>query len=80
MCIAKCISGEIVDIVVSNVPKKYAILSGYKIVMNQRSFVRDHKPLPLGLRPRVSGFINRIQTLHLVYNYYLYVGMSRMSN
>ena len=30
-----------------------------------------HKPLALGLRPRVSGFINRIQTSHLVYNYYL---------
>ena len=39
MCIEKCISGEIVDIVVSNVPKKYAILAGY---MNQRSVVRDH--------------------------------------
>ena len=37
MCIEKCISGEIVDIVVSNVPKKFAILAGYKIVMNQRS-------------------------------------------
>ena len=37
MCIEKCISGKIVDIVVSNVPRKYAILAGYKIVMNQRS-------------------------------------------
>ena len=35
MCIEKCISREIVDIVVSNVPEKYAILAGYKIVMNQ---------------------------------------------
>ena len=31
-----------------------------------------HKPLPLGLRPRVSGFINHIQTSHMVYNYYIY--------
>ena len=30
-----------------------------------------HKPLPLWLRPRVSGFINLIQTSHLVYNYYI---------
>ena len=35
--IEKCISGENVDIVVSNVPRKYAILAGYKIVMSQRS-------------------------------------------
>ena len=27
MCIEKCISGEIIDIVVSNVPRKYAILA-----------------------------------------------------
>ena len=70
MCIEKCISGEIVDIVVSNVPKKYAIFAGYKIETNAR-FVRNHKPLSLGLRPRDSGFINRLQTSHLVYNYYL---------
>ena len=31
-----------------------------------------HKPLPLGLHPRVSGFINPIQTSHMVYNYYIY--------
>ena len=66
MCIEKCISGEIIDIVVSKVLKKYAILAGYKIDMNAR-FVCHHNPLPLGLLPRVSGFINRIQTLHLVY-------------
>ena len=30
-----------------------------------------HKPLALGLRPRVSGFITLIQTSHLVYNYYI---------
>ena len=35
--IEKCISGENVDIVVSNVPRKYAIVAGYKIVMNQLS-------------------------------------------
>ena len=36
--IEKCIS---VDIVISNVPRKYAILTGYKIVMNQRSVCTD---------------------------------------
>ena len=35
--IEKCISGENVDIVVTNVSRMYAILAGYKIVMNQRS-------------------------------------------
>ena len=37
MYIEKCNSGEIVDIVLSNVARKYAILAGYKIVMNQCS-------------------------------------------
>ena len=65
MCIEICISGEIIDIVVSNVPKKHAILAGFKIVMNQHSVYAIHKPLPLGLRPP-RDFINRIQTSHLV--------------
>ena len=38
-----------------------------------------HKPLPLGLRPRVSGLINPIQTLHMVYNYYLYHRKTRLN-
>ena len=33
----KCISGENIDIVLSDVPRKYGILAGYKIVMNQCS-------------------------------------------
>ena len=35
-----------------------------------------YKPLPLGLRPRVSGFINHIQTSHMVSNYYIYMCLS----
>ena len=39
--IEKCISGENADIVVSNEPRKYAILAGYKIVTTSARFVRD---------------------------------------
>ena len=71
MCIEKCISGEIIDIVVSNVLRKYAILAGYKIVRTNARFVRDSLTLATRPSPRVSEFINRIQTSHMVYNYYI---------
>ena len=46
--IEKCISGVNVDIVVSNVPRKYVILAGYKNY--------SHKPT-LGL-----GYVKRVST------------------
>ena len=47
--IEKCISGEIIDVVDSNVARKYAILAGYKIVMNQRlACMRFINPCHLG--------------------------------
>ena len=49
MCIEKCISREFVDIVVSNVPRKYEILAGYKIVMNQRSVCIGNSTVSRGL-------------------------------
>ena len=63
MYVDKCISGEMVDNVLSNVAREYPKLAGYEIVMNQWSVcVRFMKILQLGLRPRVSGFINHTQS------------------
>ena len=56
MCIEKCISGEIVDIVVSNIPKKYAILSGYVIVINQmRGLYEIYKSRDTRANPETRG-------------------------
>ena len=60
MCIEKCIRGKIIDIVVSIVPRKYAILAGYKVVMHQR--------------PVCTGFINSCtrasHSCRGIYNYH----------
>ena len=59
--IEKCISGENADIVVSNVPKKYAILAGYKTVMNQRSVCTRF------IIPCHSGFALVSRDLYIAY-------------
>ena len=45
------LAGKTLIIVVSNVPRKYAILAGYKIVMNQRSVCTRF------INPCHSGFV-----------------------
>ena len=80
MCIEKCI---IVDIVVSNVPKKYAILAGYKIVMNQRSvctrfinpchssFALVSQDLEIAYKPRICYYILLSDIFHFAAIHFL---------
>ena len=73
--IEKCISGENVDIVVSNVPRKYAILAGYKIVRNQRSvctrFINPcHSGFALVSRDLLIPYTPRIWFITITYKTY----------
>ncbi len=53
----------------------YLLSTGCKVVINQYKSVciAIHKPTPLRVRPRVSGFVNCRQTSILVYHYHIIV-------